>query len=368
MGKIHPNLGMIKPVPKSGTAAHFCRPQKQSTTIPDRILSFNRMGIVAVKFRFAAIMLLLLQCGAAGATDSNCMNDYYRTKLPDCVDAVMSQLRQTVPGPKSDPNTMIGFLAQLFAKSPEERQRILGGESSPYVRAVDLLALYRAGLPDDARKFADENQLAPMFAKLEATRPAPLATVRPSSNPGDNDLLIGAYMASGDTTLIERILENFSGLDDDTVSDALRMGLMTSRYGPSLTPKGRSNVMGPAGCAKYQCKTDPAKFLRVMTLSSAFWALQSLAQRDEGIKKTAANFFANDPRMKTLLTAEQAAFGNYIAALTMFAAFKPDQISADGAQMYEAMSKVATAYENLEPARNVFAPLDAIAKSGKQPK
>lgn len=314
-----------------------------------------------------AIALLFIKCWPAGAADQNCMADYYRTKPAGCVDAVLAQLRQPAPGSKPDPSAVIGFLAEVFSTSPAEKQRLLSGESSPYVRALDLTALYRAGLPDDARKFASENELPPAAAIIDASRVFPLATVRPSSNPADNDLLIGAYMASGDTSLIERILGNFSGLDDDTVSDALRMGLVTSKFGPTLTPKGRENVMARAGCAKYQCQTVPSKYRRVLTLSSAFWALQSLAQKDEGIRKTLSGFFA-EPRLKNLLAAEQAAFGNYVAALAMSAAFKPDQIAPDGSLMYEAMGKAASAYENLKPARDVFAPIDAVAKSGQPSK
>ncbi len=217
------------------------------------------------------------------------MPDYYRTKAPSCVDNMLSQLRQTTP--KGEPNPMIGFLAQIFRTSPAEKKRILEGERSDYVKSVDLVALYRADLLDDARKFAEKNQLSELLAKLEAKPPATLAALRPSSIPGDNDLLIGAYMASGDTALIKRILENFSDADDGMVSDALRLAYMKSKFGPNLVATGRDNVMAPAACAKYQCKTDPAKFFRVLTLASAFWALQSLSQNDEGIRKTAGRLF-----------------------------------------------------------------------------
>jgi hypothetical protein len=322
------------------------------------------------KFLIVAIALLFVQCRSAGAANQDCMADYYRTKAPGCVDSVLSQFRQAAAGSKADPSTIIGFLAQLLVVSPEDKQRILNDESSDHVRSVHLVALYRAGLLDDARRFAEKHQLAALLQKLETTRPASLAVVRPSSTPADNDLLIGAYMASGDTAFIQRILENFSGADDGMASDAMRMGYMNSKFGPNLTPKGREeNVMARAGCAKYQCKTDPAKFLRVLTLSSAFWALQSLAQGDDGIKKTFAGFFARDTRLKNLLAAEQATFENYLTALAVAAAFKPDQASPTEVDpAYTSMSKAAAAYENLEPASNVFAPIEAFTKSGKPPK
>jgi hypothetical protein len=298
------------------------------------------------------------------------MASYYRTKAAACVDGVLSQLGQTAPGSKSDPSAVIGFLAQIFSTSPAEKQRILQSEGSQYVKSVKLVALYGAGLLDEARKFAEENQLSATLEKVEKNQPAKLAAVRPTTNAADNDLLIGAYMASGDMALIGRILQNFTDADDGTVSDALRLGFMKSKFGPSLTAQGRENVMGPAACAKYQCKTDPAKFFRVLTLSSAFWALQSLGSTDDGIKKTFASFFANDPRLKNLLAAEQAAFGNYMTAYTMFSIFdsKDDKPEKDGDKTSEAMNKAASAYENLEPAGKVFEHIEAYVKAGKKPK
>jgi hypothetical protein len=311
--------------------------------------------------------LLFLQIWPAGAADQNCMNDYYRSKPAGCVDSVLSQFR-TAPRSKSDPSTVIGFLAQVFVTSPAEKQRLLNDEPSDYVRSMDLMALYRAGLLDDARTFAEKYQLAALLQKLESGRLAPLATVSPSSIPADNDLLIGAYMASGDTTFIARILGNFSSADDGMVSDAMRLGFMNSKFGPTFTPKGRENAMAPAACEKYQCKTDRAKFLRVLTLASAFWALQSLGRQDDGIRKTFAGFFERDARLKNLLAGEGAAFGNYLTALAVFAAFKPNQDSGQIDLTSTAMNKAASAYEALEPAHKVFEHIEAYVKSGKPAK
>jgi hypothetical protein len=319
-----------------------------------------------VKIPGIAILFLVVQLGPAAAADANCMNDYYRSKPAGCVDSTLSQLRSATRT-KSDPSTVIGFLAQLFVTSPAEKARILDDEPSDYIRSVNLMALHRAGLIEDARKFADKHQLSALLGKLEASRLAPLATVIPSSTPADNDLLIGAYMASGDTAFIARILENFSSADDGMVSDAMRLGFMQSKFGPSFTPKDRQNAMAPAACARYQCKADPARFFRVLTLSSAFWALQSLGRQDDGIRKTFTNFFEHDARLKTLRAGEEAAFGNYMTALTMFSVFKPDQ-AGDADQTVASMNKAALAYENLEPAHKVFEHIETYVKAGKTKK
>lgn len=320
------------------------------------------------KLPWIALALLLLLSRPAAAAGQNCMHDYYRSKPAGCVESILSPFR-TEPRSKSDPSTVIGFLAQLFVMSPAEKQRALKDEPSDYVRSMHLLALYRAGLTDDARTFSDKHQLQALLQKLETNRLAPLATLSPSSTPADNDLLIGAYMASGDTAFIERILANFSSADDGMAGDAMRLGFMSSKFGPNFTPEGRENVMMPAACAKYQCKTDRARFFRVLTLASAFWALQSLGQQDEGIRKTFDRFFEGDARLKNLRAGEGAAFGNYLTALTMAAAFKPDRpSSSDVDQTYASMNKAASAYENLEPAHKVFDHIEAYVKSGKPAK
>jgi hypothetical protein len=334
--------------------------------IADRVPVVDRADIVMIKLPSIATALLLIQCWPAVAADADCMNDYYRTKLPGCVDSTLSQFRQ-MPRSKSDPATMIGFLAQFFSTSPEEKLRVLNDEPSEYLRSVYLVALYRAGLLDDARKYADKIDRSPLLQKLATDQLKPLAAVRPSSVPADNDLLIGAYMASGDTVFIERILQNFSSADDDIASDGLRMGFMQGKFGPTLVPKQRENVTLAAACAKYQCKTDPAKLFRVMTLTTAFWALQSMAQHDDGVRKTLAGFFEHDARLKNLLAVEQNAFANYLTTVVAVIALKPDQASAEASPGYAAMSKSALAYETLKSAGEAFAPFNSLSKSGKQP-
>jgi len=240
------------------------------------------------------------------------MASYYRSKQPSCVDDTLAQLRQEAASGRAEPNTIIGFLAEIFRTSPEARERLLKVEPSNYVKSVDVVSLYRAGLADEAQKFAAANNLAGLSDRLRAARMPPLDAVMPSSTPADNDLLIGAYMASGNTALIQRILDNYSGADDGMVSDGLRIGFIMSKFGPGLAPKGRDSVMIKVACTKYDCKADQTKFLRVMTLGTAIWSLQSLSAQDDGIKKTLSEFFSGDVRLKNLFGAEQAAFGNYI--------------------------------------------------------
>jgi hypothetical protein len=288
-----------------------------------------------------AIALLLAQYFPAQAADPNCMNHYYREKLPACLDSMLSQIRDAPSRPKSEPTTLIGFLAELFRTSPDEKQRVVGSESSEYLRWVDLQALHLAGLHDEAENFARRYSMLPGLRNLETARPAPLADVRPSLAPADNDLLIGAYMASGDTAFIERILENFSNADDSLASDGLRVGFMQYKFGPTLVPKGRAPVTMAAACEKYQCKTNPAKLYRLLTLSSAFWAIEALGKNDEGVSKTVTDFFQRDKRLKDFLVAEQAALGNYEIAITLVTGLNSDHSAREADQAYTAVSKSA---------------------------
>jgi hypothetical protein len=293
------------------------------------------------------------------AAGQECLAGYYRTKSSACIDDVLELLRHTPPNAR-EPNNIIGFFAKLFQDSPQERERILTTEPSDYVKSIELIGLYRAGAVDDAQTFVAANNLSAMSEKLHAMRLQTLDSIRPSSIPADNDLLIGAYMASGDTVLIQRILDNYSSADDGMVSDGFRMGLMMSKFGPELAPKGREKVMMQAACTKYQCKVEPTKLLRVMTLATAFWSLQSLGQHDDGIKKTFSNFLAHDARLKNLFMIEQVGFGNYLTLVLPLAVLK-DAPGLDH-ENYAAIVKSVSSYENLGSANEAFAPPTNVKK------
>jgi hypothetical protein len=303
---------------------------------------------VRIRLAFAFVFLYCLSGDAFGA-GQECMATYYREKSPACIDEILTQLLAPTTAPHKDPNTIIGFLAQIFRSSPEQRGRILNAASSDYMRSVDLTSLYRAGLLDEAKKFAVSNNLSAFQEKISSMRLQTLDDIRPSSMPGDNDVLIGAYMASGNTAFIQRVLENYSSADDDLARDGFRIGNMMIQFGPTLAPKGRQPTTMQSACEKYQCKADQTKLLRVMTLATASWSLQSLSGHDDGIKQTLTAFLAREPRLKTLYFMERTALGNYMTAVAGAAAFKNDN------PIYETMNKSASIYETLGPADEALA-------------
>lgn len=334
----------------------------------ERIVSCNR--IIDVKYakrrRASSIFAIALVCFFSAVVVANaqqCMTSYYRAKAPACVDEVLSEFGQRWPIPGSEPGTMIGFLAQIFRESVQERDRILKAETSDYVKYIMFISLYRAGLPDDAQNFATANNISLLPERVRnMIGLVPLEAVKPSSLPRGNDMLIGAYMASGNTTFIQRILENYSSADDAMAADGFRIGLMTSKFGPGLVPKGRNFVTIEAACAKYRCEEDRAKFLRVLTLAIDLWSLQSLSEQDDGVKKTLSDFFARDGRLKNLFTIEQTALENYVTAIPLVIALASGHKEADRAQMYEQMDKSASIYENLGSPRDALAPFTNLKK------
>jgi hypothetical protein len=299
-----------------------------------------------IKLGGYAVLLLCVIIGlkpnAAQAIGQECMTMYYRSRSPGCIDGMLAEFRQR---PQSDPNTLIGFLAQIFRTSRDERERVLNAETSDRLKAADVVSLYRAGLLEEAEAFAKANNLSAVADKVRAARLPTLDAVKPAV-PADNDLLVGAYTASGDTRVIQRILATYSGADDGMVSDGLRIGFMMSKFGPTLAAKGRKAVTMQAACDRYQCKSDRTKLLHVLTLATALWSLQSLSQQDEGIKNTLSSFFAADARLKTQFFVEQNAFANYLTTIIGLAGL-PDA---------EVLNRSAEIYEKLGPANEAFAP------------
>jgi hypothetical protein len=199
---------------------------------------------------------------------------------------------------------------------------VLGQHRSP-VRAAGIIlieALYDANLPDEATTYSVANGLPDVVGQLRNRAWGPVRLLRRSVSPAQNDLLIGAYMASGNARYIEYVLTEFANAEDAMAGDAFRIALMKDRFGTALTPPGRQATTLVAACQKYGCKSDMRNLMRLMTLSSGFWAVQSLSRRDEGIRNTIAGVFDRDPRLKRLFFAEQNAFANYLTTFALFAA------------------------------------------------
>lgn len=281
---------------------------------------------------------------------ADCMSSFYRTKSSDCIDAILKQAAGHTGGQANsqggiiNPET-VGFLAYLFESDPRESARILALDTSPQIAPLIVHALVLAGFVGEAETYANAHGLSDVaktlsgyalfVEKLRARGNTPLNSTKPRANVADNDILIGAYMASGDTGYIVSILENFSSASDDMVRDSLRLAMVNSKFGPKAPP-GREKAMAKTACEKYECKKDMGNFMRLMTLSSAYWAMQSLSKQNAGIQKTFADFFEHDGRLKGLLALETTAFGNYVITLPLYAAAKDNANFNKFLSIYEA--------------------------------
>jgi hypothetical protein len=307
-------------------------------------------------FIVIVMMLAVLVSGAARAdTNADCLNSFHQTKDMSCVDALINAAPKLLPmsaDKKIGINPgLLGFMAEVFSEYPDKKAQIVAQDVPGPVRPFIAMALYMAGLPDEAESYANAKGVAPIIARLKSDKTLPLKQLLPTLNPSDNDILIGAYDASGNKEYIQRILQNFSDVDDGMVHASIRLGLMEGKFGPTSSPAGRDKpvvAMTKAACAKYACKSDMNSFMRLMTLASAFWAVYSVSQHDEVVRKSFETFFDNDPRLKEIVTEESAGFGNYQTSLAAYAAVKDNP----------KLTASLTAYETLEPLQAVSDAMD----------
>lgn len=278
-------------------------------------------------------------CGVATASEKNdCYTEFYKTKDMSCVDRYLDVMPTNAVKLPNDGflhyQSASGFLAEIFLTYPQKKESILNKKSSDGAKKIYFEALYAAGLTEEAKQYADANGFIEVFNKYKNQNLGGIKQLKPSFYAGDNDLLIAAYMASGDENYIKNILDNFTSAEDGMVSDAFRIGFMKSKFGSNLTPNGRKNIMAQTACERYKCKSNPRDFMRLLTLSSGFWAIQSLSQKDEVIKKISADFFNKDKRLYKLLGAEVVGFSNYLTILPVSMAIK-DPMTDKALTVYE---------------------------------
>jgi hypothetical protein len=200
-----------------------------------------------------AIVAFLVGSGRpAFAQSDDCIGTYYRTRDAACIDRLITTLDQA---PSSAENgTITGFFAALFDGSPEMRRKLLDGVPSDRAADLYLAALHKAGLTDEARRFASSRKLE------DAASPGamPLKTLTPLFVPLDNDLLLGAYMATGDLSYIDHTLENLRTSRDGIAADAIRIGLVMGKFAGAVAPGRPENIMIVAACRKYGCPKSQA--------------------------------------------------------------------------------------------------------------
>lgn len=304
-------------------------------------------------FAVAVVVALGASTGAAQSQSGDCASTYYRDKSQTCLNETLASLRDATSVKPEINAAMVGFLAGVIASTPAKEATIVAAVGPPAMKTTILMALERAGRAEAARRFARAENLQAALAGIEGQPQPRLDEVKPRSDVADNDLLIGAFMATGDPAYIKAILGNFSAATDGQIRDAVRVALMQARFAEH-DPRGGYRRLARVVCAKYQCRRDLSTFARVMTLSAAYWSLDSLAAKDETIRKTRQAFLDADPRIKGIEQSEQDAFAAYGERLSAWTAAKNDPDSADKAKSDDAL---LSDYENLGPTWDILHPL-----------
>ncbi len=304
--------------------------------------------------RFARVLLLALVGLSADAALSSsvaeCPNDYYVSKASACLTQLISLLEK-LPNPKK-PELGVqeyfyaGFLGAGVLSSDTGIQRAIDNLTSAHARAIASVALCVAGRAQEANTLAESAHFS--IVCREAPSP-PLLAISPVDRSEQNDLLIGAYASTGDVRFIEHILSNFVGADQAMVAEAIRLDLVKgSKVGPEPpVGKGKFARIAQALCTKYDCQRDRRSFMRLLTLSSAHWALNSLSQADERMAGALNGFFAEHRDLAATQTSEEGAFFLYVQWL---AGLKP--IGHE-----DLPPKFISGYESLRPANQLLAPL-----------
>jgi|GEM_PF-1515479 len=308
---------------------------------------------------------------AHAAAQGDCLAHYYETKSSICVDELIAKLGQgsVVSDGKNGLGNpaATGFLAQLFKQNPDEKQRLLRAENSLRLRELFTAALYLARLREEAGAYAVSANVEGVYEWYNRQHMPAIADLGPGADPRINDLLIGAYMASGDTTLVRPLLESIKSVDKNMAADAFRMSLFISKFGQNMTSQGRPNYMIEAACLKYECKPNPSKFLRLITIASGLWALQNLSKDDVQLAALTSQFFTSDINsdLKTALEAERVGFQNYLVGLVSFAVIRNDVNLEQSLSIYEKLGPVQeafAAFEKMTKEKSFESKVDAAPK------
>ena len=239
--------------------------------------------------------------------------------------------------------SMIGAISGIFIENPGCREEILSVSKklSANAKAVIMIALIHAELPELAKEFANKN--SPNLPAKGLSELSGIKKTTPSNNPAINDLLLGAYGATGDEIYLSNILRSFKLEKKEKVKHAIRVGMMIGKFGFSLSPKGHDGKMLQALKEKY---THEGLF-QLTTMFTAFWAINSRAKSDENIAKYLREFFL-DEKLKRVLSIERNYFENYLTCLAIDGALAEGvETKSENQDLIKKNQKLIADYEEL---------------------
>lgn len=266
-----------------------------------------------------ALTSLIGQAEAQTAQPGACLFTHFKTKSPACADEVLGLSASVSPGAFDPGMPPIGFLAEVFLRSPTERARILAAPDRPGSGVFILTALLRAGLAEEAGRFAADAKLQSLFERMRALQMATLPEITATGTAAskDTEFLAGAYGASGSRRYLDLILAAFDGADERDAAIGLRLGLLTAKWGAAVAPTGHRSQILRNFCTQVDCKAKQPDAMRILGLMAAYGTVSTIAREDAETKKVLDAAFAKRKALKDILAAEQAYLTNYGTALTV---------------------------------------------------
>jgi hypothetical protein len=236
---------------------------------------------------------------------------------------------------------VIGLLSEIFKKYPKEKYEILEKNVSKFTKGLFLVSLYRAGLEKDADDFNKKELLNEIsIYKKEIIL---IEEVIPKYNPSENDLLLGAFSATGNNLYIKNILNNFLNSEMERQRDVVRVALVKKKFGNKLSQKSSNKNMINAILKKYKEKD----FFEFMTSSSGLWALMSLSSKDNNLSEKLENILNEDKKLSLIIKDEINNFQNYLIFIILSDSIKNNN-KITNKDLELKVEKFIYEYENLK--------------------
>ena len=293
------------------------------------MINFRNFTIITVSL--LAINFIIFNSTYAQNT-SNCFEKFYETKDHNCVIQILNHENITNKNTGFNPG-LIGFLSVYFAEFPDKKQTILNMDFNQKTQIGILQALRIARLNEDLKNYLLKAPINPNFFKsLMALNDLNTISLY---DPAHNDKLIGAFMESGNSKYILNILKNIETVPDQMAKDAIRTSFF-SKFGPNLQPNGRHINIIKTVCERNGCSKDkPDNLLRILTISTGFWALKSLSDQHPIIKTTFNQFLENNKKISSFYQEEAIGFANYLTKLSLYSVINDNVNINKSLEIYE---------------------------------
>ncbi len=238
---------------------------------------------------------------ASALEKAGCMNGYYKQKHEKCVQYVLDVIDEV---PRDElPLSVYGFLGGLWLQDNAFDVVLQKKITSKPQQIFYSKLLYLMDERQKAVAYARQYNVHTEYKEVVDGGLPPLKQLKPQAFPGGNDMLIGAFFATGDDYYIENIFTSFEGQKEADIASALRYAYLNASFVPQGYP---ADKVQDDLCKRYACKKDDTRYLHVLTMASALWALESLSEAHPIIKNKMKNFYQANPHIMKLQASERA--------------------------------------------------------------